>query len=319
MRNNMEASLLSEIIKREIDEKAAILQEVIIPDTNKNIKVYLKREDLIHSTISGNKWRKLKYNLFEARKLGIKTLLTFGGAFSNHIYATASAGKIFGFNTIGIIRGEEHLPLNPTLSFAQKCGMQIHYIDRSNYRKKKEVDFIQNLRQKFGEFYLIPEGGTNILAVKGSTEIIESIDIDFDYIISACGTGGTLSGLICGLNGGKNIIGLPVLKGADFLNNEISRYVKEYSSGTFSNWKLDLDYHLGGYAKISKELVLFIKMFEEINQVKLDPIYTGKLLYGIQSMIQENKIPGNPTIIAIHTGGLQGIDGMKNKMDKLLS
>jgi 1-aminocyclopropane-1-carboxylate deaminase/D-cysteine desulfhydrase-like pyridoxal-dependent ACC family enzyme len=319
MRNNMDASVLNEIIKREIDEKAAILQEVIIPDTNKNIRVYLKREDLIHSTISGNKWRKLKYNLFEARKLGIKTLLTFGGAFSNHIYATASAGKLFGFNTIGIIRGEEHLPLNPTLSYAQKCGMQIHYIDRSNYRKKKEVDFIQNLRQKFGEFYLIPEGGTNILAVKGSSEIIESINIDFDYIISACGTGGTLSGLICGLNGEKNIIGLPVLKGADFLNNEISQYVKEYSSGTFSNWKLDLHYHLGGYAKISKELVLFIKMFEEINQVMLDPIYTGKLLYGIQSMIQENKIPDNSTIIAIHTGGLQGIDGMKNKMDKLLS
>lgn len=308
-----------DFIKNKVDEKSAILQKISLPDNNSNIKIYLKREDLLHPTISGNKWRKLKYNLIEAKRLGKDTLLTFGGAYSNHIHATASAGKIFGFKTIGIIRGEEHLPLNPTLDFAESQGMKIDYVDRKTYRKKNEKDFVKELYQKYGEIYLLPEGGTNSLAVKGCTEIIHGINIQFDYILSACGTGGTLAGLICGLKGESEIIGVPVLKGASFLYKDIDTHTRNYSNTTYTNWKLNLNFHFGGYAKIDKELILFIKKFEIQNGIELDPIYTGKLLYCINSMIKNCKFKEGSSIIALHTGGLQGNKGMQKIVDKLLS
>ncbi len=319
MKNNFRKNTLSEIIKNEINEDATIIQEVEFPSNNNQYKIYVKREDLLHPKISGNKWRKLKYNLLEADKQNVNTLLTFGGAYSNHIHATAYAGKIFGFNTIGIIRGEEHLPINPTLSDAQKCGMKIHYVNRSDYRKKRDESFINSLRNKFGEFYLVPEGGTNNLAVKGCTEIVKDININFDYILTACGTGGTISGVIAELDGNKNVIGVPVLKGAGFLNNEITEYVKAYSGKTYSNWNLALDYHHGGYAKVTKELVLFIKEFEKLNNIPLDPIYTGKLMFALNDMIKLKHFSKGSTIIVLHTGGLQGIKGMENRINKLLS
>jgi len=155
----------------------------------KGVKLYVLREDLTHPEISGNKWRKLKYNLFEAKKLGQSTILTFGGAYSNHVAATAAAGRDFGFKTIGIIRGDEILPLNLTLQLAKDNGMAFKYISRSDYSENKKYDplFIQKLKQEFGQFYLVPEGGSNVLAVKGCTEIINNINIDFvetDYRFS---------------------------------------------------------------------------------------------------------------------------------------
>lgn len=308
-----------EIIKNEINEDAAKLSKITFPNKINGINVYLKREELLHPEISGNKWRKLKYNLIEANRLGQSTLLTFGGAYSNHIHATANAGRIFGFKTIGIIRGEEHLPLNPTLSDSKNCDMEIHYVSRSEYRRKKEADFINNLRDKFGDFYLIPEGGTNSLAVKGCTEIISDINIDFDYILSACGTGGTISGVICSLKGEKQIIGVPVLKGADFLNDDISEYIHNDSGKRYSNWRLSLDYHFGGYAKITKELIDFIDEFELLNNIKLDHVYTGKLLFAVNNMLAKGEFLSESNIVVLHTGGLQGIAGMKNRIDKLLS
>ena len=304
-------------IKKHIDEDAAFLQKVILPTVDNGVEVFVKREELLHPTISGNKWRKLKYNLIHAHENNYKTLLTFGGAFSNHIHATASAGNLFGLQTIGIIRGEEHLPLNPTLQYAKDNGMQIHYIDRSTYRIKSQANFIQTLKNEFGDFYLVPEGGTNQLAVKGCTEIIDDINIDFDYIVSACGTGGTLSGIICGLKGDKNIIGIPVLKGAAFLNSDISNLVKDYSGTGYSNWQLYLDYHFGGYAKITKELIDYMQEFEKLNNIQLDPIYTAKMIYGIYDLIKRKKIEKNTRVIALHTGGLQGINGMIDKISRL--
>ena len=319
MKSDFSNKSIKEIVSSEINEGAAKLTKVILPSIKNNIEVYLKREDLLHPTISGNKWRKLKYNLIEAESQNHKKLLTFGGAYSNHIHATAHAGKIFGFETIGLIRGEEHLPLNPTLSDARLCGMKIHYVSRGEYRKKRKFDFIKSLEDKFGDFYLVPEGGTNQLAVKGCTEIINDIDLEYDYVMSACGTGGTLSGIISALDGRKNVIGIPVLKGAGFLNAEIEEYVKNYTGDTYNNWELALDYHHGGYAKITKELIVFISEFEKNNSIPLDPVYTGKLMYAINSMVESNKFPDGSKIIALHTGGLQGIKGMQNKMDKLLS
>ncbi|GAB3823224.1 hypothetical protein GCM10028895_29830 [Pontibacter rugosus] len=190
------------------------------------VALWVKREDLLHPHISGNKWRKLKYNLKAAKQQGHHTLLTFGGAYSNHIAATAAAGKAYGFRTIGIIRGEEHLPLNPTLAFATSCGMQLHYISREKYRLKDEPGFLKEVQQQYGKVYMLPEGGTNLLAVKGCTEIVDDITIDYSHICCAMGTGGTLAGIVAGLAGEKAILGFPALKGGDFLRQEVASWCR---------------------------------------------------------------------------------------------
>jgi 1-aminocyclopropane-1-carboxylate deaminase len=271
-----------------------------------DVELYIKREDKIHDFISGNKYRKLKYNINEAESIGLKTLLTFGGAYPNHIAAVASVGKTFGFQTIGIIRGEElkdKIKDNPTLTFARSCGMTFQFVTRSNYREKNSDGFLKNLKREFGKFYLIPEGGTNVLAVKGCEEILSETDKCFDYVCCAVGTGGTISGIINASKPDQNILGFPVLKGT-FLSNNISKFANS------KNWELIIDYHFGGYAKINSELVTFINQFKKEFGIPLDPIYTGKMMYGIMDMIKQNKFPKGAKILAIHTGGLQGIEGM---------
>ena len=279
--------------------------------TGKGVRVFVKREDKTDKFISGNKWYKLKYNLIEAREKGYNTLLTFGGAFSNHIHATAAAGKKYGFKTIGIIRGEAHSPLNPTLLFAQKNGMHLEYIDRLSYRKKYDSELIKYWNEKFGDFYLIPEGGSNHLAVKGCTEIVSSIELKYDIICSACGTGGTLAGLILGSDNKTFVLGFSVLKGGEFLYQNISRHLQYYSAADKNNWQVNLDYHFGGYAKITKELVAFCNEFYEKHSILIEPIYTGKMFFGLFDLINQDYFPVNTTIIAVHTGGLQGIEGLK--------
>jgi 1-aminocyclopropane-1-carboxylate deaminase len=284
---------------------------------NAGVKLLVKREDLNNQYISGNKWYKLKYNLFEAKKNGFDTLLTFGGAYSNHIYATAAAGKIFGFKTIGIIRGEEHLPLNPTLGFAVRCGMNFYYLDRKSYRQKYNVELLNNLRKKFGEFYMIPEGGTNALAVKGVTEFISKINFQYDYICCPCGTGGTLAGIIEGTSKEKQVLGFSILKGGEFLRKNVEDLIGEKEYAKSKNWKINLDYHFGGYAKINSRFIDFVDRFEEENNIPLEPIYTGKMFYGIYDLVLKGCFKKGETILAIHTGGLQGLEGMKEKIKRL--
>ncbi len=292
----------------------AIEEPLILPGISKKVKIFIKRLDLIHPHISGNKWFKLKFNLDEAKTKGYDTLLTFGGAYSNHIHATAAAGKLFGFNTIGIIRGEEHLPLNPTLHFAKEQGMQIHYVTRSGYRNKHTRGFQDQLKDKFGNVYIIPEGGTNQLALKGAAEIPELIETDYDYLCTPCGTAGTISGLIAGLKGENNIIGFSVLKGGGFLIDNVYTYLNEYCGKAFSNLSIYLDYHFGGYAKINKELIKFKDEFEKLNSIPLDYVYTAKMIYGIYDLIKNGYFPNGSSIMALHTGGLQGNIGMENKL-----
>jgi len=287
----------------------SIIQRINLP-TEFGIELYIKREDKIHSYVSGNKYRKLKYNLIEAENLELKTLLTFGGAFSNHISAVASVGKLFGFKTIGIIRGEElvaKIQDNPTLRFAQSCGMQFKFVTRSDFREKNSEEFIQKLKEEFNEFYLIPEGGTNTLAIKGCEEILTETDRNFDYVCCAVGTGGTISGLINSLNSNQKILGFPALKGL-FLTKDISKFVNR------KNWELISEYHFGGYAKINNELIAFINQFNKKYQIPLDPVYTGKMMFGIMDMISKKKFPKGSKILAIHTGGLQGIEGMNMRL-----
>jgi len=264
--------------------------------------------------MSGNKWHKLKYNIQEAKKQGKDTLLTFGGAYSNHIYAIAAAGKIFNFDTIGIIRGEEHLPLNPTLSFAKDSGMKIYYLDRTSYRNKNSPEIINQLQEKFGDFYLLPEGGTNDYAVKGCSEIISKINIDFDYVCCPCGTGGTLAGLISGLNGDKYSLGFSVLKGASFLKENVQSLLQNSNINSLKNWNINLDYHFGGYARTDLVLLDFINRFTSHTKIPIEPIYTGKMLFGIYDLASKGFFKEESRIIALHTGGLQGLKGLAGKL-----
>ena len=290
--------------------KLLSLNQPIITSFPNSISVTIKREDLIHPFVSGNKFRKLKYNLLVAKKEKYETLLTFGGAFSNHIAAVAYAGKENGFKTIGIIRGEElhnKITENPTLLFAQNCGMQFEFISREAYRSKSETFFLENLKQQFGDFYLIPEGGTNVLAIQGCEEILTTEDAEFDYICCSVGTGGTISGIINSVLPHQKVIGFPALKG-DFLNEEIRNFVHN------DNWELITEYHFGGYAKVNEVLIQFINQFYAENNIPLDPIYTGKMVFGVIDLIQKNYFHAGSKILLIHTGGLQGIQGMNMKL-----
>ncbi len=272
----------------------------------RKVSLFIKREDLIHPLISGNKYRKLKYNLIKAREDGFDTLLTFGGAYSNHISATAYAGKVHGFKTIGIIRGEEleeKWSLNPTLKLAKAHGMQFKFVSRDVYRDKDNIHFHRELENEFGPHYLLPEGGTNVCAIKGCEEILTPNDKDFDVLCCSVGTGGTLAGISNAALPHQQVLGFPALKG-DFLQEDIRKFARK------ENWVLQKEYHFGGYAKVSGALVDFVNDFYKQTQILLDPIYTGKMIFGLLDMIQKKSFEPKTRILAVHTGGLQGIEGM---------
>ena len=281
------------------------------------VEIHLKREDLLHAEVSGNKFRKLKYNLLAAREKNLSTILTFGGAYSNHIAATAAAGKIHGFETIGVIRGEElgvdlekTLAENLTLLAATEAGMHLEFFPRKLYREKSSAEVLKLLEGKFGAFYLLPEGGTNELAVNGCEEILSKEDkANFDVICCAVGTGGTISGIINSSAEKQQVLGFPALKG-DFLEPEIRRYSSK------NNWQLITNFHFGGYAKVDAELVTFINNIKTDFGIQLDPVYTGKLMFGIFEMAKAGYFQKNTRILAIHTGGLQGISGMNKKLER---
>ncbi|MBI1287615.1 MAG: pyridoxal-phosphate dependent enzyme [Flavobacteriales bacterium] len=310
------------------------VQEVNDPQLEATgIRLLIKRDDLIHEHISGNKWRKLKYNLREAAEQNHHTILTFGGAYSNHIAATAFAAQKAGFSSIGIIRGEDD-PTNPTLKFAREHGMMLRFVSRKDYgemtfvetrliasnfrvHQDQQTRSIASLQEEFGRFFLIPEGGANGLGVRGCAEILTEVKEDFDVVCCAAGTGTTLAGLALS---GAHILGFPALKGGDFLKEEVERLIGE--SGLrpplTTNLKLITDYHFGGYAKMKPELLEFINGFQERTGIPLDPIYTGKMMFGIYDMIGVGAYGHTPlqkgtTILAIHTGGLQGWQGMEHR------
>ena len=241
----------------------------------KGVRLYVKREDLIHPQISGNKYRKLKYNLLEAKRKGYAGLLTFGGAYSNHIAATAYAGKLHGFKTIGVIRGgelEKKWKENATLRLAHENGMEFHFVDREVYRARNTSEFLNDLKSDFGSPYMLPEGGTNGLAIKGCEEILTEEDSNFNVICCCVGTGGTIAGIINSSMTDQTVLGFPALKG-DFLSDDIRKFVRN------ENWSLISDYHFGGYAKIDETLVHFINDFKLKTGVALDPVYTGKMFF----------------------------------------
>lgn len=278
----------------------------------KKISLYIKREDLIHPLISGNKYRKLKYNILAAKEKKQNCILTFGGAYSNHIAATAYAGKEQGLRTIGIIRGEElkdKWQNNATLCLAKEHGMHFKFVTREAYRSKETSEFINKLKEEFNDFYVLPEGGSNSLAIQGCEEILTPEDNVFNVITSAVGTGGTIAGIINTSKNNQKVIGFPALKG-NFLQEDIRKFA------TKINWELQNKYHFGGYGKVSPELIMFINAFKKETNIPLDPIYTSKMVYGLIEMIKEDFFIPGTKILAIHTGGLQGIKGMNAVLKK---
>ena len=277
------------------------------------VNVWLKRDDLLHLQVSGNKWRKLKYNLIAAHQQGYRRLLTFGGAYSNHLYATAAAGKLFGFDTIGIVRGNEHTPTtNPTLRFCADCGMELIFVSRTSYRQPDE------LAKRYGEScYVLPEGGTNSLAYKGLSELMDEIytELNPDYVCVPVGTGGTVTGICRAAQGFTKVLGFSVLKDG---NGFSLAHIQHLVGTQLQDWDLMLetdqsprgiwvgDYHCGGYAKTTPELLSFIRLFETQHGILLEQVYTGKMLFGLYDMIRKGVFKHGSTIVAVHTGGLQG-------------
>jgi len=297
-------------------ESSSVLNQII--DINPFMKsddgtlLSIKREDLHGDGISGNKLRKLKYNVSKAKAQGYTKILTFGGAYSNHILAASYIKKNYEIDVIGVVRGEEladKIKENPTLFKAQENGMEFHFVSREVYRNKMSPDFLGELKDEFGDFYLLPEGGTNNLAIKGCEEILTPEDEGFNYICCAVGTGGTIAGLINTSRENQKVIGFSALKG-DFLKDDVGALV------TKSNWEIQTEYHFGGYAKTTTELVRFINNFKSETGVQLDPIYNGKMMYGIFDLMKKGYFSKNTSILAIHTGGLQAIEGMNRLLQK---
>lgn len=278
----------------------------------KGIGLAIKRLDLVHAGASGNKFFKLKYNLEKAKSEGKTSILTFGGAFSNHIYATAESAQTENLSALGLIRGERTEPLNTTLAHAEKLGMQLHFIDRKSYRNKTEPEFLDSLKEKFGDFYLIPEGGTNELAIAGTQEILDLEDRKFSHICSSIGTGGTFAGLYSSLSKHQKMLGFSSLKG-DFIHQEIADLLEKHELSSLGSYEIFTHYHFGGYAKYKQELIDFIWWFYESFDIVLDPIYTGKMAFGIWNLIQKDYFSKGSKILMIHSGGLQGNAGFTER------
>lgn len=268
-----------------------------------NIELWLKRDDLIHPIVSGNKWRKLKYSLNHALNIKSRRVISMGGAYSNHLHALAYVGKALGIGTAAFIRGERPKQLSPTLQDIEQWGMQLTFVSRSEYRKLRDYQGYDKLPGMQAGDYWLAEGGASELALRGVGDIAFELEQDYDVICVPCGTGTTLAGLINSVPNSTRLIGFAALKGADFLQEDIAQYLTEQNDG---NWQLQLGYHAGGFAKLTNEVKQFILAFEQRHGVMLDPVYTGKMLFGIYDLIRCGGFSAGQRILAIHTGGLQG-------------
>lgn len=293
-------------------------------DTINGVELWLKREDLIHPHVSGNKWRKLKYYLKDFRESGKTSILTFGGAFSNHLAATAALGKMANIPTKALVRGEE-VESNATLDFCRQQGMEIEVIPRKRYDTKDDPEFLSLMEETLPEVYIIPEGGKGPLGVKGCTEILTEVKEGFEVVCCAGGTGTTMAGLLLSGYDARFLL-FPALKGGIFLKRAIARQVLQFeeSFSTTADGKNMVDtrleiaenYHFGGYGKTKPELIDFMNGFYRKHKIPLDPLYTGKMMYGIFDLIEKGIVKSGDRLLALHTGGLQGIKGMNERLEK---
>ena len=293
---------------KELNESRIDLIDFPLP---MEIKLSVKRDDLIHPKVSGNKLYKLKKNLEKAQDDGIDRIVTFGGAFSNHIAATAAVCKYAGLKSVGIIRGEIPEELSPTLAEAQANGMFLKFISRSDYKKKNTPEYLEYIPQLFPESYIIPEGGANLLGIEGSKAILEGCE-DYDYVVCAMGTGTTFAGLVHARHLGQKIIGVPVHK-HDNLKDDIIEIDSSFAKLMPSSYEILPDYHFGGYAKWTEELITFMRSFHKKTGLVLDPIYTGKAMFALLDLLRNGYYAKGSHILFIHTGGIQGIEGFEKR------
>ena len=304
--------LNKQLISLEKNMGSSILVKIDEPFINeRGVELWLKRDDLLHPVISGNKWRKLKFILHHALSLNTRKVISMGGAYSNHLHALAYIGNQLGIETLGKIRGERPELLNPSLTDMLEWGMSLDFISRSEYREfrtYRQYTALPGLKP--GEYWL-PEGGALELALQGVAELVAEIDIDYDVLCVPCGSATTMAGLITAVAEDKRVLGFSALKGANFLNSEVNSLLKG-RGGDNKDWFIHLQYHFGGFAKISSDLLDFILQFEQAHSIKLEPVYTGKMLYAIYDLISQGYFKSGQTIIAIHTGGLQGNRGFES-------
>ncbi|WP_232662997.1 1-aminocyclopropane-1-carboxylate deaminase/D-cysteine desulfhydrase [Pseudonocardia sp. TRM90224] len=267
----------------------------------RGVRLLVKRDDLIGTDLSGNKWRKLAHLITDAQRSGASTLLTFGGAYSNHIRAVAAAGREFGFRTIGVVRGEER-PTNASLDRAIELGMQLHYVSRTEYRQKHDPAFLTDLRERFGSVYVVPEGGSTPFAIPGCAALVSEIDQPFDLICCPVGTGGTLAGLAAGLGSGQRARGFSVLRGVTSLGADVGALQAAAVGSVLQNWDIDHRFHFGGFAKRTPELVAFADDFAERHGIELEMVYVAKMLFGIFACIADDEIRRGTTVVAVITG-----------------
>ena len=299
------------------------LQRVATPILNNaGVELWVRRDDLLDPEISGNKFYKLFFNLRAANEQGCSRLLSFGGAYSNHLHALAAAGNRYGFATMGVIRGERPAQLSPTLQDAEAWGMKLIFLSREDYRDKNTQELVASLRHRYGEFYLIPEGGANLAGAQGVQLLGQALEQqlkgDYTQVCIACGTGTSLAGLASGIKSSKQAVGFSVLKGEGSLGADVAamhlQLIAEQparkKAKVAANWHLLSGYHAGGYAKKHPEyLSRFWQVFEQTSELLLDPVYTLKLLWGIHCLAQQQYWPRGSKLVAIHTGGLQGRRG----------
>lgn len=297
-----------ELIKLEKTFSPSILTKIDDPLlAHYEIKLWMKRDDLLHPVISGNKWRKLKYSLNHALSLGADTLVSMGGAYSNHLHALAYAGKALGLKTRGFVRGERPETLTPTLADLQDWGMELNFISRSDYRLLRQYKGCLDLPGLKPGQYWLPEGGAQALALTGVAELVDEIDVAHDILCAPCGTGATLAGMIAAAPAQVSVLGFAALKNAGFLTADVEALLPQPKA----NWQINLDYHFGGFAATTPELMAFIAGFENKTGIPLDPVYTGKMMYALYDLITKHRFTPGQRIIAVHTGGLQGNRGFK--------
>ncbi len=279
---------------------------------DKKVEVWVKRDDLIHDEMSGNKWRKLRHTVSYLKSQNkYRGVLTFGGAYSNHILAVAYVALKLGLGSVAIIRGGKISPLNKTLARCTELGMKIIYWDRERYKTKHEQEVLVNIQNEYPDYYIVPEGGADKLGIKGCEDIVTEIEIDFDYITIDCGTGATLAGMVRSLKRFQKAIGFQVLKGEDFISEEVERWNTEHKSEL--NYEVNTEYHFGGYAKKNLKLIEFMRSFYTEAGIKTDPIYTAKQFYGVLDLIKKDYFPKNSKIVIVHSGGMQGLDGFEKR------
>ncbi len=284
-------------------------------------RIFVKRDDLVHPLVSGNKWRKLKFNLQAAGESGCTSLVTTGGAYSNHLAAVAAAGVAQGFRTVGVVRGECPPNLNPTLRFLQSSGMELHFVSRSDFRTRHQPGWFSRLGIDTAHAFLLPEGGTNHLVFPGLRELVDELTdqlpADLPYCIcTACGTGGTLAGLAAALPARARALGVAVLKG-DFLPAEVATFLSGNGFPRLDNWSVLPDYHFGGYARFSATLLDFIRRFHRAYGILLDPVYTGKMAFAAMDLLAKGFFQPDTAVVLLHTGGLQGVEGFRERFPDL--